>query len=160
MPVANPYEESTLLYFSMKSVSIDPQNYVAEMTSFADTKHYLYKDRLEKKIKCVGEKSKSYCYRLLKHHSESIKHFKVYQNRVLKTWYTRFCNPKRNEYDKISNQLRAILNQDFYWIDTLVYDLLAEIHKSEAIVGNVLPDEGSDFRKKMYGFNVPQYYFF
>lgn len=97
MPIECPHEmESILLTFSTDSFSFHDQNCVAEFTSFANTQHYLHKTRLERKVKKSNEESASYCYRLLKYHSESMEDFRPF-NRVLKTWYKRFCNPTRNE---------------------------------------------------------------
>lgn len=107
MPIACPQEKnSILLTFSTESLSFHDQNCVAEFTSFANTHHYLYKTRLERKDGHLNEDSASYCYRLLKYHSESMEDFQSFNNRVLKTWYKRFCNRKRNE--KQIGQLQSI----------------------------------------------------
>lgn len=94
MPMQCPHEKgSTLLTFSTEAFSCHHQNCVAEFTSFANRHYYLHKTRLEKKIVTkMDEESESYCYRLLKHHSESMEDFQSLDNRVLKTWYKRFCN--------------------------------------------------------------------
>lgn len=97
MPIGCPHEtNSILLTFLTESFSFHDRNCVAEFTSFANTHHYLHKTRLERKVKKLDEESASYCYRLLKYHSESMEDFQPF-NRVLRTWYKRFCSRKQNE---------------------------------------------------------------
>lgn len=101
MPIGYPHEtDSTLLTYSIESFSFHDRNCVATFTSFANTHHYLHKTRLMKKVKNLNEENASYCYRLLKYHSESMIDFLPF-NRVLKTWYKRFSNNRKGNEKQV-----------------------------------------------------------
>lgn len=136
MPIGCPQEtNSILLMYSTESLSFHDQNCVAEFTSFADTHHYLYKTRLERIVKYLNEDSESYCYRLLKYHSESMEDFRSFNNRALKTWYKRFCN--RNRKEKQIGQFQSI--------DRYLRKKCMHLRKEESPLLTILTDSGARY---------------